>query len=63
MSAWGSDLLTVRPRDPLRRARVRFVLKRADLVLVDSGNLGAAARLLGAPRERLHVIPWGVDRA
>ncbi len=63
VSAWGSDLLTVRPRDSLRRARARFVLERADLVLVDSGNLGAAARELGAPKERLHVIPWGVDRA
>ena len=62
VTAWGSDLLTV-GRDPLRRRRARFVMRRADAVLVDSGNLGAAARALGAAPERLHVIPWGVDRA
>ena len=63
VTAWGSDLLTVAARDPLRRARARFVLERADAVLVDSGNLGAAALELGASPERLHQIPWGVDRA
>jgi glycosyltransferase involved in cell wall biosynthesis len=63
VTAWGSDLLSVGHGDPLRRRRARFVLRRADAVLVDSGNLGAAARELGASPERLHVIPWGVDRA
>ena len=63
VTAWGSDLLTVGSRDAPRRARARFVMRRADAVLVDSENLGVAARELGAPPERLHVIPWGVDRA
>jgi len=63
VTAWGSDLLTVGARDSMRRRRARFVMRRADAVLVDSGNLGAAARELGAAPERLHVIPWGVDRA
>ena len=63
VTAWGSDLLTVGPRDALRRSRARFVIARADAVLVDAENLGAAARALGAATERLHVIPWGVDRA
>ena len=62
VTAWGSDLLTVGARDPLRRRRARLVLRRADAVLVDAENLGRAARALGAPPERLHVIPWGVDR-
>jgi L-malate glycosyltransferase len=63
VTAWGSDLLTVGARDPFRTLRARFVLQRADAVLVDAVNLGAAARALGASGERLHVIPWGVDRA
>ena len=63
VTAWGSDLLVTGLRDPLRRARTRFVLRRADAVLVDARNLGDAALRLGAPPERLHVIPWGVDRA
>jgi glycosyltransferase involved in cell wall biosynthesis len=62
VTAWGSDLLTVGAGDSLRGRRARFVLERADAVLVDSGNLGVAARALGAAPERLHVIPWGVDR-
>ncbi len=63
VAAWGSDLLVAGGRDPLQRARARFVLRRADLVLADSGNLAAAARALGAPAARLRAIPWGIDRA
>lgn len=61
--AWGSDLLVSGPRDPLQRARARFVLGRADAVVADSGNLAAAAIRLGAPAPRVHAIPWGVDRS
>jgi len=61
VTAWGSDLLVVGPRDALQRARARFVLRRADLVLADSGNLAAAARRLGAAPARVREIPWGVD--
>ncbi|MFN8586416.1 MAG: glycosyltransferase [Candidatus Eisenbacteria bacterium] len=62
VAAWGSDLLVAGPRDVLQRARARFVLRRADLVIADSGNLAAAALALGAPRRTLRAIPWGVDR-
>jgi len=61
--AWGSDLLVAGRRDAWRRARARFVLRSADLVLTDAENLAAAARALGAAPERLHMIPWGVDLA
>jgi glycosyltransferase involved in cell wall biosynthesis len=63
VTAWGSDLLLAGRRSPLQRARARFVLSRADLVLADAANLGRAARALGTPDDRLHVIPWGVDLA
>lgn len=63
VTAWGSDLLVAGARDPLQRRRARFVLSRADLVLADAPNLADAARRLGARPERLHCIPWGVDRA
>jgi glycosyltransferase involved in cell wall biosynthesis len=59
VTAWGSDLL-VMGRGPWRRARARFVLERADLVLTDAENLAAAARALGATAERTWCIPWGV---
>jgi L-malate glycosyltransferase len=61
VAAWGSDLLPAVPHGPLQRARARFVLSRADLVLTDAENLARAARALGARPERVHAIPWGVD--
>ncbi|MEK7823725.1 MAG: glycosyltransferase [Candidatus Eisenbacteria bacterium] len=61
VTAWGSDLLLAGRSGPLQRARARFVLTRADLVLADAANLGRAARELGAPADHVHVIPWGVD--
>jgi glycosyltransferase involved in cell wall biosynthesis len=61
VTAWGSDLLVLGRRGPLQRARARFVLRRADLVLTDATNLAGAARALGAAPAKVHVIPWGVD--
>jgi glycosyltransferase involved in cell wall biosynthesis len=59
VNCWGSDLLAA--RDPLRRARLIWLLARADLVFVDAMTLGAAARALGVGAGRLRVVPWGVD--
>jgi len=61
VTAWGSDLLVLGRRGPLQRARARFVLRHADLVLADAANLAGAARALGAAPEKVYVIPWGVD--
>jgi len=61
VSPWGSDLLLAGGRDSFQRARARWVLTRADLVVADAENLGAAARALGARPERLKVLPWGID--
>lgn len=61
VAAWGSDLLAADQRTGLRRARARFVLGRADLVLADAENLAAAAREMGAPAERVRCIPWGIS--
>jgi glycosyltransferase involved in cell wall biosynthesis len=63
IAAWGSDLLLAARRDPWQRARARFALTRADLVLCDAENLAEAARAAGAPADRVRALPWGVDRA
>jgi len=60
VSAWGSDLLAGGAADPLRAARARFVLSRADLVIADGDNLAEAARRLGGG-SRVRMIPWGID--
>lgn len=62
IAAWGSDLLLAAGRDPLQRARARFALRRASLVLCDAANLAEAAREAGARPETVRAIPWGVDR-
>src|SRR5262249_25972769 len=61
VAAWGSDLLLA--QSPWRRARARWVLERAALVLCDAENLADAARRAGARDSVVRVIPWGVDRA
>jgi glycosyltransferase involved in cell wall biosynthesis len=63
VTAWGSDLLIAAGRDPLQRMRARHVLTRADVVLADGDNLAEAARAIGAPRDRVVTIPWGIDLA
>jgi glycosyltransferase involved in cell wall biosynthesis len=63
VAAWGSDLLVTGAATAAQAWRTRFVLGRADLVLADARNLGAAARALGAVEARLRVIPWGIDLA
>jgi len=60
VSAWGSDLLIAGRRGALQRARARFVLARADLVITDADNLARAARDLGARPDRVHAVPWGI---
>jgi glycosyltransferase involved in cell wall biosynthesis len=50
-------------RSRLRRAQIRFVLRRAERVLTVSDSLARLARDLGAPAARVRVIPNGIDRA
>ena len=58
-NAWGSDLLLA--HGPWRRARVRFVLERADRVFVDAEVARQRALALGADAARVVLQPWGVD--
>lgn len=58
-NAWGSDLLLA--RGTWRRARVRFVLERADRLFVDAEVARTHALSLGADPARVLLQPWGVD--
>ena len=60
-NSWGSDLLLA--RGGWRRARVRFVLRRADLVYTDAEVSMREALALGADAARVVLQPWGVDTA
>lgn len=46
---------------PLHRPQLRWVLRRADRVTAVSESLAGVAVRLGLPRERVRVIPNGVD--
>jgi glycosyltransferase involved in cell wall biosynthesis len=61
VAAWGSDLLLAAGRDPFQRARARFTLRAAALVLCDARNLGEVAVVAGARAGTVRVVPWGVD--
>lgn len=54
---WGSEVL-VWPRLLFLRAVVKYVLKRADLVLVDSYVQYKACVALGCNPEKIVVVPW-----
>jgi glycosyltransferase involved in cell wall biosynthesis len=56
----GSDLNVLSTMPPVRRLLER-ALPRAERVVAVSRGLGEKARLLGAPRERIALVPNGVD--
>jgi glycosyltransferase involved in cell wall biosynthesis len=46
----------------LRRGQIRYTLRHADRVLAVSDSLARLAAELGAPMDRIRVIPNGIDR-
>ena len=61
VSVWGSDVLVV-PRSSLRsRVVVWLALRGADLVTAGSNELAEAAVGVGARRERMRIVPFGVE--
>jgi glycosyltransferase involved in cell wall biosynthesis len=61
LTARGSDI-NLLPQHALVRRQIVSALRGADAVVAVSGALAAAMRKLGAPPEKIHVIPNGIDR-
>lgn len=59
ISCWGSDVLDIRSR--LHLARVKFALRKADLITTDGEVLVNAVTQLGIPGERILNVPIGVN--
>ena len=59
--AWGSDVLVIPQRSAKRRRQIGRLLAGADAVTVNSRSLADGVVALGADRERVHEIGWGVD--
>jgi glycosyltransferase involved in cell wall biosynthesis len=61
LTVWGDDVY-VTPHDSLLKNRLaRKALREADYVTGDSGDIIEASVELGARRDRVEVVQWGVD--
>jgi glycosyltransferase involved in cell wall biosynthesis len=58
----GSDLEVI-ARDPRRRSPIQRTLRRAAAIIAVSRSLAHRAEELGAPADRIHVVPNGIDPA
>jgi L-malate glycosyltransferase len=58
---WGSDILIEAKKSILLRFIAKFVLKKADGVIVDSEIKRQAAIALGCLKEKIWKFPWGID--
>ncbi len=59
--AWGSDVFVIPQRSPKRRRQISRILADADAVTVNSASLAEGVIGLGAARDRVYEIGWGVD--
>lgn len=61
LSAWGSDILIDSQRYPWPGALIKYTLRKAALIFVDSNELREKTVNLGAFPEKVQVAQWGVD--
>jgi len=61
VSCWGSDILISPKKTFLHKLRVKWALKKADLVTSDGEDLSNVIEELGAIRERIVNSPMGID--
>ena len=61
LTAWGSDVLVQAKRSNISRWEVNFALKRADMVTCDGEHIIGELVKLGAGREKIKLIYFGID--
>ena len=61
VSSLGSDLLVDYPSSILHRLQIRYVLKKADLVITDAEELSRIAIAIGARPEKILKAYLGID--
>jgi len=61
MTVWGDDVYLTPHQSFLKGVLARAVLRRADLVTGDSGDILDHAVAMGADASTCHVVQWGVD--
>jgi len=61
LTAWGSDILITPKQNPILKFITKKAIKRADCIICVSPVLKQELLMLGAAREKIHIIPMGVD--
>ena len=61
VSCWGSDILISPGKSFLHKLRVKYVLRKADLLTSDGANLTSALIDLGVDKDKIVTSPMGVD--
>jgi len=63
LTAWGTDILDLPQSSRLKMGKIvtQYALKKADLMTATSEYLKAKMVALGADREKIHVVFWGVN--
>jgi glycosyltransferase involved in cell wall biosynthesis len=62
VSCWGSDILISPKKSFAHKMRVKYVLKKADLLTCDGRDLSNAVKQLGPKKENIIVSPMGIDQ-
>jgi glycosyltransferase involved in cell wall biosynthesis len=60
VSCWGSDILISPKKSFMHKLRVKYVLKKADLLTSDGLDLKDAIEKLGVKKERIVISPMGI---
>jgi glycosyltransferase involved in cell wall biosynthesis len=63
LSAWGSDVLVAPHKSVFHRRRIEKIVRRADHLFADASVVRDGLIGLGAPPDRISVVPLGVDDA
>jgi glycosyltransferase involved in cell wall biosynthesis len=58
---WGSDILVEAKNSWILRQIAKYILKKADAVIVDNEIKSRAAIELGCKRSKIWKFPWGID--
>ena len=62
VSAWGSDLYSLENSQGLRKFLEQKLITSSSALTVPSSFMAKIALEVGFPKERVSLIPWGVDR-
>ncbi|MDD5066883.1 MAG: glycosyltransferase family 4 protein [bacterium] len=61
LTPWGTDVLVIPKKSSMGKRLTRFVLKKADMITTDGDNTVQAMLDLGAEKDKIRKIYFGID--